>query len=87
MLVLSPFVLEDEYSLSLGMLMHVKCIHDLCTLPLDITPYLHHILVISMLLMIIGNNSHVPHFYRINLWKPLFQCFLTFRDPNGVQVT
>jgi hypothetical protein len=30
-------------------LMHVKCIHDLCTLPLDIPPYLHHILVIFML--------------------------------------
>jgi hypothetical protein len=30
-------------------LMHVKCIHDLCTLPLDIAPYLHHILVIFML--------------------------------------
>jgi hypothetical protein len=30
-------------------LMHVKCIHDLCTLPLDIPPYFHHILVIFML--------------------------------------
>jgi hypothetical protein len=29
-----------------GCLMHVKCIHDLCTLPLDIPFYLHHILVI-----------------------------------------
>ena len=26
------FILEDEYRLSLGMLMHVKCIHELCTL-------------------------------------------------------
>jgi hypothetical protein len=33
----------------LRLLMHVKCIHDLCTLPLDIPPYLHHILVIVML--------------------------------------
>ena len=24
------FILEDEYRLSLGMLMHVKCIHELC---------------------------------------------------------
>jgi hypothetical protein len=32
-----------------ALLMHVKCIHDLCTLPLDIPPYLHHILVIFML--------------------------------------
>jgi hypothetical protein len=29
--------------------MHVKYIHDLCTLPLDIPPYLHHILVIFIL--------------------------------------
>jgi hypothetical protein len=43
------FILKDEYRLSLEMLMHVKCIHDLCTLPLDIPPYLHHILVIFML--------------------------------------
>jgi hypothetical protein len=41
--------IEDEYRLSLVMLMHVKCIYDLCTLPLDIPPYLHHILVIFML--------------------------------------
>jgi hypothetical protein len=54
------FILEGEYRLSLGMLMHVKCIHDLCILPLGIPPYLHHILVIFMLFMIIGNNSHVP---------------------------
>jgi hypothetical protein len=30
-------------------MIHIKCIHDLCTLPLDIPPYLHHILVIFML--------------------------------------
>jgi hypothetical protein len=34
---------DDEY------LMHVKCIHNFCTLPLDIPPYLHHILVMLML--------------------------------------
>jgi hypothetical protein len=32
-----------------GCVMHVKFIHDLCTLPLDIPSYLHHILVIFML--------------------------------------
>jgi hypothetical protein len=30
-------------------MMHIKCIYDLWTLPLDIPPYLHHILVIFML--------------------------------------
>jgi hypothetical protein len=43
------YILKDEYRLILGMLMHVKCIHDLCTLPLDIPPYLNHILVIFIL--------------------------------------
>jgi hypothetical protein len=39
--------------------------------------------------MIIGNNSHVPQFYWINLGKPetSFSMFLTFRDPNEVQIT
>jgi hypothetical protein len=64
--------------------MHVKCIHDLCTLPLDIPPYLHHILVIFMFLMIIGNNSHVPQFYWINLGKPenLFFNVFNFQGPK-----
>jgi hypothetical protein len=39
---------EDEGELNMEV-MHVRCIHDLCTLPLDIPPYLHHILVIFML--------------------------------------
>ena len=42
------FILEDEYWLSLGMLMHVKCIHELYILLLDIPTYLHHIWVIFM---------------------------------------
>jgi hypothetical protein len=32
-----------------AVVIHVKCIRDLCTLPLDIPYYLHHILVIFML--------------------------------------
>jgi hypothetical protein len=40
---------EKSRQLSIDLLMHVKCIHDLCTLPLDIPIYLHHILVIFML--------------------------------------
>jgi hypothetical protein len=43
-LLFKPFVKFD-----IAYLMHVKCIHDLCTLPLDIPPYLHDILVIFML--------------------------------------
>lgn len=26
------FIFEDEHGLSLGMLMHIKCIHELCIL-------------------------------------------------------
>jgi hypothetical protein len=53
----------------------------------------YHICIIywlySCFLMIIGNNSHVPWFYWINLGKPEnpFSMFLTFRDLNGVQIT
>jgi hypothetical protein len=42
-------VVIQIYDPRTGSLMHVKCIHDLCTLPLDIPPYLRHILVIFML--------------------------------------
>ena len=43
------FILEDEYRLSLGMLMHVKCIHELCTISLIFQSYLHHIRVVPLL--------------------------------------
>ena len=43
------FILKDEYWLSLGMLMHVKCIHELCTISLIFQSYLHHIRVIPLL--------------------------------------
>ena len=45
------FILEDEYRLSLGMLMHVKCIHELCTLfthiPIIFASYRGYINVLS----------------------------------------
>ena len=34
---------RDEHGLSLGMLMHVKCMHELCSLLPHIPTYLHHI--------------------------------------------
>ena len=43
------FILEDEHGLRLGTLMHVKCIHELCTYLLIFQSYLHHIWVKSML--------------------------------------
>jgi hypothetical protein len=44
----TKIIFSGEYSENMLRLMHVKCIYDLCTLPLDIPPYLHHILVIFM---------------------------------------
>ena len=41
--------LEDEHELSLGILMHVKCIHELCTITLVFHSYLHHIKGILLL--------------------------------------
>jgi hypothetical protein len=46
MLMLCEAIPMDIY---IGLVMHVKCIHDFCTLPLDIPFYLHYILVIFML--------------------------------------
>ena len=57
------FILEDEHGLSLGMLMHVKCIHELCIILFIFQSYLHHIRVISMFYNDFGNNSQVPLFF------------------------
>ena len=43
------FILEDEHELSLGMLMHLKCIHELCTIKVIFQSYLHHIKRILLL--------------------------------------
>ena len=57
------FILEDEHGLSLGMLMHVKCIHELCIILFIFPSYLHHIRVISLIYNDFGNNSQVPLFF------------------------
>ena len=54
------FILEDEYRLSLGMLMHVKCIHELCIILLIFQSYLHHIRIISLIYIDFGNISLFP---------------------------
>jgi hypothetical protein len=38
------FMLEDKHILSLGMLMHVKCIHEHCSLSDHILLLLHNML-------------------------------------------
>ena len=83
------YILEDEYRLSLGMLMHVKCIHEFCIIILIFQSYLHHIRVISLFYIDFGNISLFSNFLELTLhWqKTLFSIFWCFRDPNDVQMT
>ena len=60
------FILEDEYRLSLGMLMHIKCIHELCIIILIFQSYLHHIRVISLFYNDFGKISQFFYFSGIN---------------------
>ena len=78
------FILEDEYRLSLGMLMHVKCIHELCIILLIFQSYLHHIRVISLFYIDFGNISLFPYFSGINpaqAENPIFYI-LMFQGPK-----
>jgi hypothetical protein len=81
------FILEDEHVLSLGMLMHVKCIHKLCSLLSYIATYLH-----AMRCYI-----HVLHSFRgifIDLLYLVYSfaeqetpmlCIFKFQGPSGTQ--
>ena len=76
------FILEDEHRLSLGMLMHVKCIHELCIILLIFQSYLHHIRVISLFYIDFGNISQFPYFSRINptlAENPIFYILMFHR--------
>lgn len=78
------FILEDEYRLSLGMLMHVKCIHELCIVLLIFQSYLHHIRVISLFYIDFGDISQFPYFSGINpalAENPIFYI-LMFQGPK-----
>ena len=77
-------ILEDEHELSLGMLMHVKCIHELCIIILIFQSYLHHIRVISLFYNDFGDNSQFPHLFGINpalAENPIFYI-LMFQGPK-----
>ena len=70
-------------------LMHVKCIHDLCIVLFIFQSYLHHIRVISLFILILEIFSSFPIFLELTLhWqKTLFSLFWCFRDPKDVQMT
>ena len=75
------FMLEDEHRLSLGMLMHVKCIHELCTLLAWLPTYLHLIYwYIHVLYWIMGILQWFPFIWDLTLRgrKPCFSCFWCF---------
>ena len=86
------FILEDVYRLSLGMLIHVKCIHKLCIVLLIFQSYLHHIRVISLFSIDFGNISQFPYFSRINpalAENPFFYILMfqgTKRRPNDLKM-
>ena len=71
-------------TLSLGMLMHVKCIHEHCIVLLIFQSYLHHIRVISLFILIVGIFHSFPIFLELTLHsqKTLFSIFLMFRGPK-----
>ena len=86
------FILEDKYRLSLGMLMHVKCIHELCIIILIFQSYLHHIRVISLFYIDFEDNSQSPHLFGINpalAENPIFYILMFQRPkrrPNDLKI-
>ena len=85
------FILEDEYRLIMGMLMHVKCIHELCIIILIFPSYLHHIRVIWLIYIDFGDNSQFPQLFGINPAEPENPFFHVFdfqgpkRRPNDLR--
>ena len=82
-------MLEDEHSLSLGMLMHVKCIHELCTLLSWLPTYLHHIYwYIHVLYWFMGILQWFPFIWDLTLQgrKPCFWCFRTQTDSKRTHI-
>ena len=60
------FILENKHGLSLGMLMHVKCIHGLFIILLILQSYMYHIRVISLFYIDFWDISQFPYFSGIN---------------------
>ena len=86
------FILKDEYRLSLGMLMHIKCTHELCIIILIFQSYLHHIRVISWFYNDFGNISQFTYFSGINpalAENPIFYILMfqgPKRRPNDLKI-
>ena len=74
------------------MLMHVKCIHELCIILLIFQSYLHHIRVISLFYNDFGNIWYVSYFYGINpaqAENPIFYILMfqgPKRRPNDLEI-
>ena len=74
------------------MLMHVKCIHELCIILLIFQSYLHHIRVISLFYNDFGNISQFPYFSGINpaqAENPIFHVLMfqgPKRRPNNLKI-
>jgi hypothetical protein len=69
--------------------MHVKYIHDLCTLLIDIPPYFHHILVIFMLPMVVAPEAIVKSFSSIGssiLSSHIPNCIILLLNLSGARL-
>jgi hypothetical protein len=76
-------ILEDEHGLSLGILIHVKCMHELCSLLPHILTHLHvircyiHVCIdfedsLNDLLLCVYNTAELK--------TPILIIFVNFRD-------
>ena len=75
---------ELVVNLSIRMVMHVKCIHELCIELLIFQSYLHHIRVISLFSIDFRNISEFSYFNGINpaqAENPIFYIF-EFQGPK-----
>ena len=72
--------------------MHLKCIHELCTIILIFQSYLHHIRVISLFYIDFRDNSQFPHLFGINptlAENPIFYILMfqgPKRRPNDLEI-
>jgi hypothetical protein len=77
------FIREGEHELSLGMLMHVKCIYKLCSLLPHIPTYLH---VIFMFCIDLWGLSIDPIYWFYNSAKQETPLLSTFSFSNLSEV-
>jgi hypothetical protein len=59
-LLFITFILDDKHGLSLGMLMHVKCIHELCSFAIYSNTFAYYEMLYSCFALIYGDFPLIP---------------------------